>query len=343
MMTRIDRSEISRQTVNRRRLVLASSAYSLFIATGASFAQQRKPPVVIGFLEGGSRATSGHRLVAFKEGMAALGWKEGVQYVVEERWTDGDTPNASRLASELATKRPAVIVAAPNGVVILSAKAAPGIPIVQANGASPVRAGLAKSLAQPGGMVTGVTNVTESVHEKYLEMLLLAAPKLRRVGFLLSVTRASDRNDYHGSVQRMAAHSKVEARIAVATNREQIPGAFAELTDAKVEGLVLMPSSWHTHWRQLIVDLAMQRRWPVLGGPHEFAEAGALLSYGNDRTDLYRRAASYVDKILKGAKPGDLPIEQPLRIELVLNYKTAKALGLKLPAELVVRADRVIE
>lgn len=329
-------------TPKRRAILIALPAWIALSSTKRTLAQTKKPPIVIGWLEGGSRTTSYHRLVAFKEGMAALGWKEGAQYVIEERWAGGDAAAGPKLASELAVKKPAIIVAAPSQMVLAAAKAASNVPVVQANGASPVSSGVAKTLAHPGGMVTGLTNLTESVDEKYLEILLLAIPRLRRVGFLLD-GRSRDPGAYVKSAKRSAAQYKVEARFAEAADAQGLDTALAKLSRDKVEAIVLTPSGWFTHERQRIADYALKQRWPVIGGPDEFAQAGALLSYGNNRTELYRRAAYFVDKILKGAEPGDLPIEQPMRIELVVNNKTAKALGLKLPPGLLARADKVIE
>ena len=172
---------------NRRRLVVALGAV-VSIAPQV-FAQVKNPPVVIGWLGGGSRATGAHNLSAFKEGLAALGWKEGVHYTLEGRWADGDQDLGPSLAKELAAKNPSVIVTSPNRMTRAAATAAPNTPIVQANGGSLMSGGLAKSLARPGGMVTGLTNLTgtrdETLVEKYLELLRLTVPKIRRVGFLL--------------------------------------------------------------------------------------------------------------------------------------------------------------
>ena len=329
--------------IRRRRALIVAAAWPA-LAGAQSILAQSKQPVVIGWLEGSSRAVNGHRLIAFKEELAALGWKEGAQYVIEERWAQGKPDVAPALATELAVRKPAVIVAGA-GMTRAAAKAAPETPIVQANGASPVGAGLAKSHARPGGMVTGLTNMTgadDAVIEKYVEMLVLAAPASRSIGFLLDGTII--RKDEHiKTYRRVATQHRVASHFVVLSKMEDLEAAFAEFRSARVEALVLHAAALMANERDRIVGMALKHRWPAISGAEDWAHAGALLSYGTSRTDQFRRAAHYVDKILRGAKPGNLPIEQPMRVELVLNHKTAKALGLKLPAELVVRADRVIE
>ena len=173
----------------RRALILAAAAWPALAWTDAAFGQSKKPPVLIGWLHPGSRIMSRRSLTAFKEGMAALGWKEGSNYALEERWADGRVDRLPALAEELAARKPALIVALLTAVMV-AAKAAPNVPVVQAQGASPVNTGLAASLARPGGMVTGVTNIVTEVSEKYLELLLAAAPKVKRVGFLVDLASA---------------------------------------------------------------------------------------------------------------------------------------------------------
>jgi putative ABC transport system substrate-binding protein len=335
--------------MNKRRRLFIALGSAVSIPRGV-FAQAKNPPIVIGWLEGGSREINGHRLAAFKEGMAALGWQEGAQYVIEERWAQGKTRMGDALAVELAAKKPAVIVAAPSSMTRDAAKAAPGVPIVQANGASPVNSGLAKNHARPGGMVTGLSNLTgggeDTLVEKYVEMLLLAAPKVRRIGFLAdSGTTAQGWEQYIKSYRRVCTQYTIECRFLQLSREDEVEleGAFTNMREGKIEALVVQAASYLSYKRQQIVDRVLKERWPMIAGPEDFALSGALLTYGVNRTENYRRAAYYVDRILKGAKPGDLPIEQPHRIELTLNNKTAKALGLKLSPELLVRADRVIE
>ncbi len=325
----------------RRTFLIAAAAWPALAWMGAVRGQS-KQPILIGWLSSQSRTLGGRNLTAFKEGMAALGWKEGANYVLEERWADGRVDRLRTLAEELAARKPAIIVAAPVNATAAAAKAAPKTPVVQAIGYSPVDGGLAKSLARPGGMVTGVTNIPDEVSEKFLELLLAAAPKLKRVGFL--VDSASPR---YGAItkvaRRTAEHYRVEARFAEVAKAEELEAAVSRLAKDGVQGLVVMPSSWLAVERARIVKFALAHRWPVVAGGGAWAEVGALLSYNANTLANYRRAAYYVDRILKGTKPADLPIEQPMKFELVLNMKTARALKLEISRELGVRADRVIE
>ncbi len=341
-----------KQGMNQRRTLLAAIAALTLARAGAALAQTAAPtapgkgggggaPILIGWLATGSRAAV-NDLTVFKEGMAALGWKEGVQYVLEERWADGDYDRLRPLAEELAAKQPALIVAGPSQAVAAAVKAAPRTPVVHANGTDPVAAGFAASLARPGGMVTGVTNMAPDITAKHTELLLEAVPKVKRIGFLIDANTVS-----HARLKQAAEYSvvqrKVEARFAEVRRADEIEPAIAGLAKNGAQALVLFASPLFIIERQHIIKLAQARRWAMIGGAREFAESGALLSYGANRAILYRRAAYYVDRILKGAKPAEMPMEQPMTIELVINGKTAKALGIKLPQSLLIRAERVIE
>jgi putative ABC transport system substrate-binding protein len=281
-------------------------------------------------------------LSAFKEGLAALGWKEGQQFVIEERWADGRRERLQPLAEELAARKPAVIVAAPNPSVAAAAKAAPTTPIVQATGGDPVLAGLAASLARPGGMITGLSNVVGDVQQKFVELLLVAVPKVRRIGVLIDSTSAS-RARVMEAARRSAEQHSAEVRFEEAAKPEEIEPAVSRLAKQRVQALIVLASPLFSAERQRIVKLALAHRWPLMSWSREWPEHGALLSYRVDVSANYRRAAYFVDRILKDAKPGDLPFEQPMKLELVINAKTAKVLGLTISQELLLRADRVIE
>jgi len=325
----------------RRTFILAAAAWPALAWAGTLFGQS-KQPILIAWLNSDSSESSGHYLAAFKEGLAALGWKEGSSFVLEERWADGRYARLQPLAEELAAKKPAVIVAGPSQAVPAAAKAAPKTPIVMATGADPVAQGLVKSLARPGGMITGLTNFNETITEKFLELLLAAAPKVKRVGFL-GDSNALTRVFQNEAVRRSIAQYKMEARFAEVASPEEIEPAISRLAKEGAQALVVTLSPMLRVERGRIVKLALAHRWPVVSGAREFAEAGALLSYSADALANYRRAAYYVDRILKGAKPADLPIEQSTKFELVINLKTAKMLKLEIPRDLAVRADRVIE
>ena len=326
----------------RRNLLVAGASLPVLVWTGAVRAQSKRP-ILIGWLNTDSRKSSGHYLAAFKEGLAALGWKEGAQYVIEERWANGQSDRMPSLAEELATSKPAIIVAAPSAAVRAASKAIPRTPIVMATGPDPIALGFAKSLAHPGGMIAGLTNFNYSITEKYLELLLAAAPNVKRVGVLDGVPQVPGRRWAREAVRRSAVQYKVEAHFVEIASPDEIEPAISRLAKEGAQALVVMLSPILRVERQRIVTLALAQRWPVAAGAGEFAEIGALLTYSADVLANYRRAAYYVDRVLKGTKPADLPIEQASRFEFVVNLKTAKALGLTMPPEIMVRADKVID
>ena len=324
----------------RRRLIVAGAAWPALALLGAARAQS-KPPVLIGWISPGARETSIDALNAFHEGMAALGWKAGVQYVLEEHWGEGRGERMPALAQALAGRKPAVIVANPSATAGIAAKAAPATPVVLVGG-DPVISGLVTSLARPGGMITGLSNVNAEINEKLIQLLMESLPKLQRIGFFADASGPGYGNNVK-TVHRAAERYRFAATIADVVKPQDIEPAIARLAQDKAQALVLLTTSWLTAHRQQIVKLALAHRWPVVCNHPTFAEAGALFSYGPDPGEAYRRAAYFVDRILKGAKPGDLPIEQPTKYEMVLNLKTAKALGITIPQSILVRANKVIE
>lgn len=298
-------------------------------------AQAKKAPVVVGWL--GDPETNSD-LAAFQEGMAAFGWNEGSNYVLMV-YADGKT--FEQTAKDPSSRKPVVLVATAGWIADV-AKTAPDIPIVQAWGASPVAMGNAASLARPGGMVTGVTNIAAELSAKYLELLLAAAPDVKRVGLLADLrSHTYPINMQHA--QRAIEHHRVEARVAEASKVEEVELALSRLATERVEGVVVLPTrNIFIRERQRIAKFALSERWPAIAGPSSFAEEGMLLTYSANRPALYRRVASYVDRILKGARPGDLPIERPTRFQLVINMNTAKALGMTILGWLLLQADKVI-
>jgi putative ABC transport system substrate-binding protein len=326
---------------NRRRLVIALGACAL--VPGTVCAQSKKPPVMIGWLSAGPRPEAGRGGVAvFKKEFATLGWQEGVNYVLEELYASRQMNRLPVLAEELAAKKPALIVAAPTRATTAAAKAAPKTPIVQATGVSPVSTGLAASLARPGGMVTGLTTLTEELSAKYLELLLAAVPKVKRVGFLADVkgpAYTAHMKNAHAAIERF----RIEARFAEVDSAEELDRALPKLAKEGVQALVVLTTGGvFNAERHRILQFALSQRWSVISEAG-WATAGALLSYNAEISALYRRAAHYVDRILKGTKPADLPIEQATTFELVVNLKTAKSLGLTMPPEIMVQATRVIQ
>ncbi len=324
----------------RRRLLAAGIALPALAWTRALRAQAT-PPVLIGWLEASARGT--YRMAAFKEGMAAHGWKEGEHYVLEAHWAAGNMDRLPELAAEIAAKKPAIVVTAPSDATRHMARAAPSTPIVQANG-GPSLIGLIKSLAHPGGMVTGVTNINTETGAKLVELLHDAMPDVRRIGYLADTSsNTTTRGAHLAEIRRAAEHYRLELKVTDVSLPQNIDAALAPLARERIQALIVGNSAWFWGERERIVKFALAQRWPVISSLAEFTNAGALASYGADRYALYQRSAYFVDRILKGAKPGDLPIERPIKFETVVNLKTARALGLTMPQSVMVRANRVLE
>jgi putative ABC transport system substrate-binding protein len=330
-------------TDNVRRRLLVAGALLPALAWTSAVRAQAKPPVLVGWLDASARELDTYRLKAFREGMAALGWNEGVNYLLEERWAQGQMERLPALAAEIAAKNPAVIVTTPSDSTHHAAKAAPTTPIVQANG-GPGLVGLIKSIARPGGMVTGVTNINTEIGSKHIELLRDAVPGVRRIGYLADTSSNKfSPGQYLIEIRHAAEQLRLELKVAEVSRPEEIDRALSRLVKDGAQGLIHGNSAWFSSARQRIVKFCLTQRWPFIGNSSEWADAGALASYGADRAALVRRSAYFVDRILKGTKPGDLPIERPTKFETVVNLKTAKALGLTIPQTVMVRADRVIE
>lgn len=280
--------------------------------------------------------------LAFVEGMRALGYAEGRSYVLEVGWTLAKAEDLPVLASEFAVFKPDVILATGEISARAARQVTATIPIVLCYSGDPVAAGFAQSLARPGGNITGVATLNEDLSGKMLEMLLLAVPGSKRVGVLANPdapSYASVLSNLRKAVGRAGASLlSVEAR-----SEAEVEAGFLRMAREKIAGVVVLGDPLIFQQRRQIADLALKHRMASVYPAKEHVEAGGLLSYGVNIVDGFRRAASFVDRILKGAKPGDLPIEQATTLELVINLKTAKALGITIPQSVLVRADRVIE
>src|ERR1700687_3276188 len=326
----------------RRREFITLLGGATVLRLAARAQQQGQRPALIGWLSFQSREAGGHLLVALKEGLATLGWKEGTQFVVEECWAGGQFDQLQPLAEKLAAMKPKIIVAFPRQPVRAVAKAAPDTPIVFSQTSDPLAAGLVKSLAHPGGMITGISNVVQDITPKHLELLIAVLPELRRVGFLADSTNPA-RGQLREAADRAVVPYKVKEIYEEVAWPGEINAAISRLADGRARVLVVIASPILTFERQRILRLAAAQRWPVIGSSREWPADGALMSYGVNTSDSLRRAAFYIDKILKGANPGDLPVEQPSKIELIINLTTAKALGLDVPLHWQQLADEVIE
>lgn len=329
--------------MNRRKLLAALGLGALAEALPA-LAQQKGKVWRIGFLAPRSRPTAADPDVysAFPQGMRELGYVEGKHFVIEWRFADGKFERLPGLAAELVKMKVDVIVAAGTAATQMAQRATTTIPIVIAASVDPVGSGFVKSLARPGGNITGLSLATSDFSPKHLELLMTAVPKLSRVAVLVN----PDNSAHPGvlkSVQAAAQKLGVQVLPVTARTPEDIERGFAMMKRERAEAVIVAADAFFVLQRRQIVELALKHRLASMATNREYAAAGGLMSYGQNVADFYRRAATFVDKILKGAKPGDLPIDQPTIFELVINRKTAKTLGITIPQELLLRADRVIE
>jgi putative ABC transport system substrate-binding protein len=326
-----------------RRAFIETLAVGLLAAPLAADAQPASGIHRIGYLAGGSAAATPRTVEAFRQGLRELGWVEGQNIVIDYRFAEGRFDRLPDLAAELVRLKAEVIVAGPTPVAVAAKNATGTIPIVMWAVGDPIGLGLIASLARPGGNVTGVSfAVGMETPVKGLELLRETVPKVRRVAVL-----SNPANPAHARATRevkVAARSLgVELQLLEARDPGEFDGAFAAMAKERVAALLVVTDIVFLLHRARLVDLAAKNRLPSMHALKEYVEAGGLMSYGPSGPDLVRRAAWFVDKILKGAKPADLPIEQPTKFELVINLKTAKALGLTIPPSVLARADEVIQ
>jgi putative tryptophan/tyrosine transport system substrate-binding protein len=324
-----------------RRVFVTSLAAVLAAPLGVEAQQAARIPR-IGVLHPGAPATSSHFAAAFTEGLRELGYLEGQNIVVERRFGEAKAERLSDIAAELVRLKVDVIVTSTDPGIGAVKRQTQLIPIVMANSTDPVGTGFVASLARPGGNVTGLSSVSPELSAKRLELLKEAVPRLSRVAIVWNP-------DVRGAVleykeTESAARSLHLQLQSVEVNRpDGFDRAFSAVTTGRAEALTVASSSLAFRNRGRIASLAQKNRLPSIYGLREFADAGGLMAYGPNYAELWRRAAAYVSKILKGAKPGELPVEQPTTFELVINLKTAKALGLTIPPSLLRRADQIIE
>ncbi len=326
----------------RQRLPFLALVFALLAAPLAAEAQA--PPKIprIGYLGAFSPSAGARLLESFRQGLRDLGYVEGQNVSIDYRWAEGRPDRFPALAGELIQLRVDVIVTYSNAGVAALQQATRTIPIVVATMGNPVGSGFVASLARPGGNITGFSALSEELAGKRLELLREAVPKISRVA-VLAVSQGSAHRIQWTKIQAAAKALKVTSQRVEVAGPDEIEHAFASLIKGRAQGLIVLPHAITLDRRTQIVGLAAKNRLPGMYPESLFVEAGGLMSYGTNLSDLHRRAATYVDKILKGAKPADLPVQQPTRFELVLNMKTAKALGLTFPQSIVVRADQVIQ
>ena len=279
---------------------------------------------------------------AFRQQMRELGYVEGQNVSFEPRWAQGEDDRLPKLAAELVGLKVDLIVTAGSNAALAAKRATSTIPIVTASGSDPVAVGLVASLRQPGGNVTGMTSLNSELAAKRLELLRNVAPRASRIAILWDERDAGSRLNVDETEAAAKTAGLTIQRVAVGS-AAGIEAAFATVVRGRAGALIIVITARLFSYRKRIAELAVKHRLPTVVGLREYVEAGGLASYGTDFPDIFRRAAVYVDKILKGAKPADLPVEQPTKFELVINLKTAKALGLSIPPSLLGRADEVIQ
>jgi putative ABC transport system substrate-binding protein len=327
-----------------RRTFICAFAGGLVIARSVAEAQQEARIPRVGFLAG-NLSTGQHLAAAFRQGLRDLGYVEGRNIVIEYRDAKGETDRLPALAAELVALKVDVIVAAGTQHVLAAKQATTIIPIVFADVADPVARGFVASLARPGGNITGLANLNTDLVGKWLELLKQAVPGLKRVAFLWQpgYLPESAEKDVRQRAEAAAQALGVRLQFVEARRPEDFDRAFAEMTRARVDAVIVWGGVLFIFERKRIAELAATNRLPASYPMSEFVDVGGLISYAPNIADNFRRTAAYVDRILKGAKPADLPVEQSSKLELVINLKTAKALGLTLPPSLLQRADRVVE
>jgi putative ABC transport system substrate-binding protein len=306
----------------------------------AARAQQANLPI-IGFLASGTSTTQRQRIAAFAKRLNELGWIEGSTVAIEYRWAEGRSERFAEFADEFVRKRVAVIVTNGSAPVLAAKRKTSTIPIVSTVMGDPVGTGLVVSLARPGGNITGLSLQQPDLAGKRLELLREVAPGFRRLAVMANIgnpVAALEMREVEASARRFGLEL---ARLELRRTSDIAP-AIEKLTE-RAEALYVVGDPLITTNRARVVALVLGTRLPVIYNSREYAEAGGLMAYGPNYLELYRRAGDHVDKILRGTKPGDIPVEQPTKFELIVNLKTAKALGLEIPPKFLFTADEVIE
>ena len=325
-----------------RRTFLSALSGSLLAAPLAAEAQPAPGIHRIGFLGNSTAALEANLVGPFREGLRDLGYVEGRNVLIEYRWAEGKYDRFPALIGELLALKVAVIVTAGTPATLAVKKATTSVPLVMLAVGDPVGTGIVPSLSHPGGNITGLTAISTEMDAKRLELLREVVPSVSYIALLWNA----------GSPLQVLAEKQVQAAAQVLRMRvlslgvkteEEIKSALAVMARERPDALLVLADRLLLHHRALIMDFATRHRLPGVHAYRELVEAGGLMSFGPSYADMHKRAAYFVDRILKGAKPGDLPVERPLTFELVINLKTARALGLTIPQSLLQRADQVIE
>ena len=322
------------------KLLIWLLATLLLTTASLAQAQQAKKIPLLGVLAGGSPSSDSTRFQAFRQGLQELGWLEGQNIVIEYRYAEGRLDRLNKLAVELISSRVDIIIAQAPAAVRAAKSGSSTIPIVMAHGGDPVAQGFVASLARPGGNITGLSNFSAELSGKRLELLREAFPNVSRVAVIWNPDAPGPVLSFK-ELEIAAKALKVPLEPLQVRGPNDFEGAFQAARERAGSLVVIQDVVTVAHLKQ-IVELTAVHRLPAIYMEKEWAEAGGLMSYGVNQSDLHRRAAIYVDKILKGAKPADLPVEQPTKFEMVINLKAAKQIGLTIPPNVLARADKVI-
>jgi len=309
------------------------------VSTSAAYGQQLAKPPVVGFLVAGTQASHGAWVEAFAQRLSELGWTDGRNVKIEYRWAAGDVRQTTEYATEFVRQKVDVIVTSAYGVVAAK-QATSTIPIVFAAYGDAVAGGIVESLARPGGNVTGLSTQPGQLSSKRLELLKEIIPNVRRLAALVN-SKVTSTEEVFG-IRTASAKLNIEANILEIQTADDIEAAMATLT-SQTDALYVYSEPLTNANKSKIIKAATAAKIPTIFGFREFVDAGGLISYGPNFTDLFKRAAEFTDKILRGATPADMPIQQPVKFDLIINLKAAKALGLNISETVLTRADEVIE
>jgi putative ABC transport system substrate-binding protein len=329
--------------MRRREFItlLGSTAVAWPLAARAQQPEMRRIGVLMGYAESDRQGQA--NVAAFLMGLQKLGWTEGRNVAIEYRWAAAEADLVQQFAKELVALQPDLILTQNTPITAAVLQQTRTIPIIFANVSDPVGSGFVAGLPRPGGNVTGLIDIDASMAGKWLGLLKEVAPRVARVAFLFNPATAPFAEYYVTPFKAAAASFAVEAIAAPVRDTSELESVVAGHAREPDGGLIVMPEAFMNVHRAEVTSLAAHYRLPAVYPRRFFAEVGGLLSYGNDQSDNFRRAATYADRILHGAKPNELPVEQPTKFELVINLKTAKALGLTVPVHLQQIADEVIE
>jgi putative ABC transport system substrate-binding protein len=323
-----------------RRTVIKGLSTVVGLMPIAAYSQPLAKAARVGLLMTTTPVAASHIVVAFADGLRMLGYIEGKNLVLDYRWAEGRPERFDGLVAELVRQRVDVIVASSQAAALAAKRGTTTIPIVMVNATDPVEAALVSSLARPGGNVTGLSQqLTPEICAKQLQLLKELLPKVLRVAVLRSSATTVALRDYEAAGRTLELH----VQVVNVRDRDDLKRAFATIARGRVDSLVVPADPFLFTERQRVAELAREYRLPTMCATREAAEAGGLVAYSVRLTEQFRRAAVYVEKILRGVSPATLPIESPTQYELLINLKTAKALGLTIPPSLLLRADQVIE